>query len=176
MKTRQIGNEHEADDIVAAVTRSAVRALAKLEALRSTAALNALWSMKTEPLGCDPLDADAPLNLIEQLNQTFTYIATARAVKQLLVLHPDLAPFTANLGTASGSDIVSTSGDGLAAEVFSAVNTRNNEKLAKDINKVAATSAAHKYVFFMCPGYGAGRHQRLERDGVQVWSIAADAT
>jgi hypothetical protein len=174
MKTRQIGSEHEADAIVAAVTRSAIRALSKLETLRSTAALRTLWLLKTEPVGCDPLDADAPLNLIEQLNQTFTYIATARAVKQLLVLHPNLAPFTAHLGTASGSDIFSSAGDGLAAEVFSAVNTQSNEKLAKDINKVAATSAAHKYVFFMCPGYGTGRQQRLERNGVQVWSIAAE--
>lgn len=105
MKIRQIGDEHEADAIVAAVARSAVRALAKLEGLRSTTALRALWSMKAESFGCDSLDADAPLNLIEQLNQTFTYIATARAAKQLLLLHQDLAPFTVNLGTASGPDI-----------------------------------------------------------------------
>lgn len=174
MKTRQINSEHEADAIVEAAAHSAVQALKKIEALQSTQPLRALWSMKIAPVGCDPLDSDVPLNLIEQLNQTFTYIASARAVKQLLKLHPDLAPFTVHLGTVSGSDIISSIGNGLAAEVFSAVNTKNNKKLTKDIAKVAATAAAHKYVFFMCPGYGSGRQQQLERYGVQVWSVEAE--
>lgn len=82
--------------------------------------------MKFSPVGCDPLDADTPLNLIEQINQTFTYLASAKAVKLLLQLHPELAPFTVNLGTSPGSDIESRTGAALAAEVFAAVNTSNN--------------------------------------------------
>lgn len=58
--------------------------------------------------------------------------------------------------------------------MFSAVSTQNNKKLSKDISKVAATPALHKYVFFMCPGYASGRQQRFERDGVRVWSIEAE--
>lgn len=117
------------------------------------------------------LNSDAPLNLIEQLNQTFTYLATAKALRLLLQLDPTLAPFTVNLGTTAGSDIESARHGGLAAEVFAAVNTSNNRKLAKDLAKVARTNAHIKYVFFMCPGYEEGRQPKLEREGVQVWSV-----
>jgi hypothetical protein len=93
----------------------------------------------------------------------------------VLRLHPELAPFTLNLGTAPGSDIESLKGEGLAAEVFAAVNTSNNRKLARDLNKVACSNAELKYVFFMCPGYGAGRQVQLEgKSGVHVWSVGAD--
>lgn len=174
MKTRQIHSAKEADDIFEAVTQSAIRALKQIVKLPASAALRTLWSMKTEPVGCDPLDSDVPLNLIEQLNQTFTYVASARAAKVLLSRHPELIPFTLHLGTASGSDIESLAQGGLAAEVFAAVSTQNNQKLAKDIKKVGATAAQRKYVFFMCPGYEPGRHQRLEtRPDVEVWSVGA---
>jgi len=83
---------------------------------------------------------------MEQINQTFTYLASAKALKAVMMQHPTLGPFTLNLGTASGSDI--ESGDGvLAAEVFAAVNTSNNQKLARDIQKVQQTTATYKYVF-----------------------------
>jgi len=127
--------------------------------------------MKFSPIGCDPLNADAPLNLIEQLNQTFTYLASAKALRLLLRFHPELAPFTVNLGTSAGSDIESGLNEGLAAEVFAAVNTSNNRKLAKDLAKVSKTSARLKYVFFMCPGYEEGRQHKLEQQGVRVWSV-----
>ena len=172
MKVRAIRTIAEVDDLVTSVTRSAERALSQLA--RSAAenrGLQALWSMKFSPVGCDPLDADSPLNLIEQVNQTFTYLASAKAVKLLLELHPELAPFTVNLGTSPGSDIESESGT-LAAEVFAAVNTSNNKKLAKDRNKVSQTGAQLKYVFFMCPGYEAGRQRKLEREvGVEIWAV-----
>jgi hypothetical protein len=62
-------------------------------------------------------------------------LATAKAVKELIALHPTLVPFNVNLGTASGSDIASANGE-LAAEVFAAVNTTSNRKLANDLHKV----------------------------------------
>ena len=173
MKVRTIGTEEEVNDLVASVTRSAERALLKLT--KSSAVnqgLQALWSMKFSPVGCDPLDADTPLNLMEQINQTFTYLASAKAVNLLLQLHPELAPFTVNLGTSPGSDIESRTGAALAAEVFAAVNTSNNRKLVKDSAKVSQSNAKLKYVFFMCPGYQPGRQQELEREaGVEVWSV-----
>lgn len=173
MKIRTIRTEKDAKDLVAAVTRSAERAFSQIaENGAATQGLQALWSMRFDPIGCDPLDADTPLNLIEQLNQTFTYLASAKAVKLLLKRHPELVPFTLNLGTSPGSDIESSNGGGLAAEVFAAVNTSNNRKLAKDLEKVSRSSAKLKYVFFMCPGYEPGRQQRLEGEtGVQVWSV-----
>jgi hypothetical protein len=172
MKIRSIRTVEEVEALVADVTRSAERALAGLSArLEAKQGLQALWSMKVRPLGCDPLDAESPLNLIEQINQTFTYLASARAVEQLLRLHPELAPFTLNLGTSPGSDIQSECGT-LAAEVFAAVKPTNNRKLRDDRVKVSQTSALWKYVFFMCPGYGHGRQPKLEREaGVEVWSL-----
>jgi len=175
MKVRTIRTIEQVDELVTAVTRSAERALAGIA--RSAAeqhGLQALWSMKFSPVGCDPLDADSPLNLIEQVNQTFTYLASAKAVRLLLCLHPELAPFVVNLGTSPGSDIQSACGS-LAAEVFAAVNTSNNRKLAKDRVKVSQTNAERKYVFFMCPGYGPGRQEKLEREGgVEVWSVGGE--
>lgn len=134
-------------------------------------ALRSLWEMKFHPIGYDPLDADRPPNIIEQLNQTFTYIASARAARLLLELHPELGPFTLNLGTAKGSDIEASDPARLAGEVFAAVNTANNRKLKKDLDKVLKTGADLMYVFFMCPGISYGRQEKLESSGVQVWSL-----
>lgn len=175
MKVRTIRTVDEIEELVAEVTRSAERALADIA--KSSAekhGLQALWSMKFAPVGCDPLNAESPLNLIEQINQTFTYLASAKAVRRLFELHPSLAPFTVNLGTSPGSDIESACGS-LAAEVFAAVNTSNNRKLAKDREKVSQTNAQFKYVFFMCPGYAPGRHQDLEKEArVEVWSVGGE--
>lgn len=170
MKTRIIYSTTELDELMQCVTNSANKSIAQLAEL-GTNGLHAFWSMKFEPTGCDPLDSESPLNLIEQLNQSFTYIASAKATKILLVRHPELAPFTLNLGTAGGSDIESKVGVGLAAEVFAAVNTSNNRKLKKDIAKAAATKAHFKYAFFMCPGYEEGHQSDLSHSGVEVWSV-----
>jgi len=173
MKQRSIGTVEEANALEQAVVRSAEKALAQIFELNNPKhALQTLWEIKFRPVGCDPLDSESPLNVIEQLNQTFTYIASARAAKVLLDLHPSLAPFTLNLGTDGGSDIESNMHEKLACEVFAAVNTSNNKKLNKDLAKVGATGAGHKYVFFMCPGFQAGRQPKLERiPGIQVWSV-----
>ncbi len=88
----------------------------------------------------------------------------------LLEHHPSMAPFTLNLGTVAGPDIESNCGK-LAAEVFASVTPTNNQKLKKDIDKVAATAASIKYSFFMCPGFEPGRQASMERDGVRVWAL-----
>ncbi|HQR50154.1 MAG TPA: hypothetical protein PKW44_00780 [Methylophilaceae bacterium] len=172
MKIRTIRNQNEVDELVATIARSTEYARTQLARIAAeNDGLQALWSIKFSPMGCNPLDFGSPLNLIEQVNQTFTYLASAKAVQLLLELHPQHAPFTVNLGTSPGSDIESENGT-LAAEVFAAVNTSNNKKLAKDRAKVSKTNAQLKYVFFMCPDYEAGRQQNLEREaGVMVWSL-----
>lgn len=172
MKKRELYSAEEANQIIDLVTQSAARAMEKIAMLSKEQPLRSLWLMKIAQVGCNPLDSDAPLNLIEQLNQSFTYVATAKAVKILLSIHPELAPFTLNLGTMGGSDIESAKGGGLAAEVFAAVNTKSNRKLSKDIEKVQKVDAQHKYIFFMCPGYKTGRQPQLEtRQDVEVWSV-----
>lgn len=164
------------DEIVRSVTASAQRTLVQLQKIdRSKGDLAALWAMKTGAAGCQPLDFNKPLNLIEQLNQTFTYIATARAAKILLLRHSRSVPLTLNLGPVRGSDIESDYDGGLAAEVFAAVNPENNDKLKSDIRKVSNMQARFKYVFFMCPGYKESRLENLEAEsGVQVWSVGAE--
>ena len=174
MKKRKLQSTEEADQIIELVTRSAANTMEQITKLPAGQALRSLWSMKSEQVGCDPLNADMPLNLIEQLNQTFTYVASAKAAKILLSLHSELSPLTLNLGTTAGADIESDKGGGLAAEVFAAVNTTNNRKLSKDIEKVGLVDAQFKYVFFMCPGYEAGRQPQLEtRPDVEIWSVGA---
>ena len=63
--------------------------------------------------------------------------------------------------------------DGLVgAETFAAVDPHNNNKLAKDLAKMAARSEQHRYIFFMSPKYpGPKRWPELEIAGIQVWSV-----
>lgn len=126
--------------------------------------------MKFGSIGYDPLNSKRELNIIEQINQSFTYLASFYALEVLFTEYSDLAPFRLNLGTASGSDIESECGS-LAAEVFAAVYPSSNQKLKKDINKVLKTDAKLKFVFFMCPNFELGRQPKIERDNVIVWAL-----
>ncbi|MEZ8946984.1 MULTISPECIES: hypothetical protein [Vibrio] len=142
-----------------------------VEQIRSERDAYGLFSkMKFGGVGFDPLDSERELNVIEQINQSFTYLASFNAIEVLFEYHAELAPYTLNLGTAPGSDIESNCGT-LAAEVFASVTPTNNQKLKKDIDKVAATDAQLKYAFFMCPNFEYGRHAKFERDGVMVWAL-----
>ena len=111
-------------------------------------ALHVLEAVKFDKVGRDPLDPTRPLNLIEQVNQTFTALVSVRAVQHLFDHHPEAAPFLANLGTAAGFDIESCDGS-VVAEVFSATHPASNQKLKKDIAKVGRSPAKHRYVFFL---------------------------
>lgn len=96
------------------------------------------------------LISTARSTLIEQLNQSFTYLASIEAAKWLLERHPDHAPYNLNLGTTPGSDIESEDGE-VAAETFAATHPDSNDKLRKELEKVRATSARHQYVFYLSP-------------------------
>ena len=133
-----------------------------------------LYQIKFNPVGCDPLAADEPLNLIEQVNQIFTYYASFKAAALLFKWHDGLRELTLNLGTQPGSDIESGDCDGIAAEVFAATHPGSNQKLNKDEKKVIQTDAKHKYVFFMCPEYGEKRMR--ESQGVVVYSLGGKMT
>lgn len=126
--------------------------------------------MKFGGIGFDPLNSNRVLNIIEQINQSFTYLVSFYALELLFTEYPDLAPFRLNLGTAPGSDIESECGE-LAAEVFAAVAPTSNQKLKKDIDKVLKTNARLKFVFFMCPNFELGRQPQLEKDDVVVWAL-----
>jgi len=112
-------------------------------------------ALRFTAFGRHPIE-DRALNLTEQINQTFTYLASFAAAEEISRRHPSALPIRLNLGTASGSDLESPSA-GVAAEVFAAVNRHNNRKLEKDIERVAGTTARHKYVFYYCPGDDCAR-------------------
>ena len=172
MKTRTISSVEEVDSLLDNIQTAAITALGHIEGAATEGPISALWKMKFEPLGCDPIDGTSRLNLIEQLNQSFTYAATALAIRRLFSLHPGRGSFRINLGTAAGYDIESEDPTFLAAEVFAAVTPSNNQKLKKDLLKLAESSALHRYVFFMAPGFEAGRQERLEtQPGIQVWTL-----
>ena len=126
--------------------------------------------MKFGGIGFDPLDSKRELNIVEQVNQSFTYLSSFYALEMPFTEYPKLAPFRLNLGTASGSDIESECGE-LAAEVFAAMAPTNNQQLRKDINKVLETNAKLKFVFFICPNFELGRRPQFERDDVIIWAL-----
>ena len=93
--------------------------------------MEALRAMKFERIGFNPLDG-TPLNLIEQLNQTFHDLASFAAASYLLEHFPQCEGLRLAPQFAAGSDIRSIVPCLLAAEVFAAVSPTNNRKLRKD--------------------------------------------
>src|SRR5215216_3515488 len=85
-------------------TASAVASITDLVATNTPIA--ALAAMKFGKLGFHPIEPRR-LNLIEQVNQTFTYLVSLAAAEQILLRHPGSAPLHLNLGTSAGSDLES---------------------------------------------------------------------
>jgi len=122
-------------------------------------------------VGHDPLTGE-PLNIIEQLNQTFTILVTLRAVERLIEMHPEANGFRLALATSSGRDIESCERNLVAAEVFSATHPARNQKLRKDIARLASDPARYRYVFFAAPNYANGRQVQLETvPGIEVHCV-----
>jgi hypothetical protein len=138
----------------AEATSSAVRDL-----LGRLNAVDAMAAMKFEAIGHNPLSDDR-WNIVEQLNQMFTYLATCEALRYLFRVHPEAAPYVINLGTSAGSDIIAHDGS-VAAEVFAATHPASNDKLRKDAAKVFLIPAKHRYVFYSCPRENEGPRQSL---------------
>jgi hypothetical protein len=132
-----------------------------------------LTKLRFETVGQDPFTGK-PLNVVEQLNQSFTILASLRSVERLLELHPDAGGFRLALGTSSGRDIESVEPGLVAAEVFAATHPHSNQKLRKEIARMALDSATHRYVFFACPKWSPGRQKQLELPNVSVQVYATD--
>lgn len=135
--------------------------------------LNLLRHMKFEQVGFHPVEDRAP-NIIEQINQTWTFVVALLATRQLLQLHPEAEGFKVAPGAhmALELDIMSEVGGLVGAETFAAVDPANNRKLFSDREKLKDRAEIHRYVFFASPLYpGTNRLPRLERHGVQVWSV-----
>jgi hypothetical protein len=135
--------------------------------------LELLRLIKFEPVGFHPI-GHGSLNLIEQVNQTWTFLVAIAAARQLLLLHPDAGGFRLAPGAEASQllDIMSEKEGLVGAETFAAVSPRNNDKLKKDLDKLARRSETHRYVFFLSPLHpGNERLSKFERDGIQVWSV-----
>jgi hypothetical protein len=174
MKRLELHSKDQVRDYIAKLRDSAHLSQMRIQDISETRNdLDFLERIKFEPIGLDPLDTQRPLNLIEQINQTFTYLASFKAAEILFQQHRKLPSLVLNLGTTSGSDIESEFNGGIAAEVFAATKPSSNQKLKKDIAKVHATGAAFQYVFFMCPSIKSGPYPVKDEHVVQVWSLGA---
>lgn len=131
--------------------------------------LGLLHAVKFEPVGHDPLTG-SDLNFMEQVNQTFTFLVTYKAVLYLLDRHPQVAEWKLNLGTSTGTDIVSADGT-VAAEVFAAVRPANNNKLLNDVRRIDDADAVDKYVFFHSPGYLGEQPTKKGHEGVIIIAV-----
>jgi hypothetical protein len=167
-----VGSPDDADRLIATIRNSAQRAHHWIAA-QAGDPLDMLKRMKFEAVGFHPVEGRA-LNVVEQINQTWTYFVAPSAAKQLLELPPDVGGFHLAPGAHASLelDIMSATPGAVGAETFAAVDPRNYRKLFLDLQKMAARSERHRYVFFMSPLYpSAGRQAKLERDGVEVWSL-----
>lgn len=160
----------DAEAMHARILDSAARTAAWLRTFTGEP-IELLKALRFEMVGYDPLTGD-PLNVVEQLNQTFTILVTLRAIERLIELHPEAGGFRLALGTSSGRDIESVLPGQVAAEVFSATRPTSNKKLKKDIARLSGDPAQYRYVFFAAPGFAAGRQKALETMlGIQVHAV-----
>jgi len=137
--------------------------------------LQVLKFVRFKDIGQHPSN-DAKLNIIEQANLTFAYLAKFEAARWLFARHSELLGkgIELNLASQSGFDIESVEPDFLAAEVFSSSHPKMNNKLGQDLRHLAqsASGVRHRYVFFSCPEFAYGRRQELEDSaGIEVWSL-----
>jgi hypothetical protein len=131
-----------------------------------------LKALRFDLVGCDPLTGE-PLNVVEQLNQTFTILVTLRAVERLIELHPDAGGFRLALGARSDRDVESVTPHLVAAEIFAATRPESNQKLKKDIARLSTDPARFRYVFLAAPNDAPGRQTLLEVPGIEVHVVEA---
>lgn len=142
----EIDGQSQIRELRETIQTAAAQAVATIVgAIDGKSPLTALASLKFDEVGFHPTE-ERRLNLIEQVNQTFTYLASLAAVERVLGLHPESAPIHLNLGTSGGFDVASPS-ESIVAEVFAAVRRNNNQNLVTDVARVAGATERHKYVF-----------------------------
>jgi hypothetical protein len=127
--------------------------------------------LKFNKIGRDPLKG-TELNFIEQLNQTFTALASIKAANHIFQTHADSHTIRMNLGTNSGSDLEVLDARqqkiGIA-EVFATVDPTNNDKLRNDVKKVRESSKLMNYpirsVYFLSPHFPLSRSYKDSYNG-----------
>lgn len=116
------------------------------ELSESSKGLEFLRKIKFEKSSFDTLFND-PVNYIEQINQTCTYLVCLAAVRIMLIEFPQHS-FIVNFGVAPGHDVVSEDGT-IICECFAVTAPDRNEKLKKDVKKMYNNiTSKYKYVIF----------------------------
>ena len=139
--------------------------------------LTFLRRIKFEKKGLHPITGHR-LNLIEQINQTWTYAVALKATEQLFGMHPDADGFTLAPGAIASQelDIMSRNPGLVAAETFAATTPDSNRKLLRDLTKLSALGDrfTHRYVFFAAPThpeYSEIDKYRRKFPGIRVYSV-----
>lgn len=156
---------------LATIEGSTTRAIQALAAVASPK--DALRQMKFGRLGRHPIE-DRALNVIEQVNQTFTYMVALNAARWLLDRHPEAGGFVLAPGAHASQrlDVMSVVPDLVGAETFAASHPDSNRKLRRDLERLSADRSQHRYAFFYSPGFTPGRQTKLERSpGVEVHCV-----
>lgn len=88
--------------------------------------LDLLRRMKFETAGFHPIQGHA-LNVVEQINQTWTYVVALAAARHLLEMHPEAGGYVLAPGAhaAIELDIMSEAPGLVGAETFAAVDRKN---------------------------------------------------
>ena len=144
-----------------------------IQALAGLTPSDTLRQMKFGTLGRHPIE-DRALNVIEQVNQTFTYVVALNAARWLLGRHPEAGGFRLAPGAHASQrlDVMSVAPDLVGAETFAATHPDSNRKLRKDLDRLSADAAQFRYAFFYSPGFAPGRHAKYERfPGIEVHCI-----
>jgi len=134
-----------------------------------------IFNAKFNTFGFHPISSK-PLNLIEQLNQSFTFIAAFEAAKKLFEWHElpnGLLVFPGAHAPKGSLDLEANELPGyLGAETFASVRPNNNGKLKADLVKLSKRPERYRYSFFISPLFPESKRQKeLEIEGVQVWSL-----
>ena len=168
----KIERDADIDQKIATVWKHAAAALISIRQLPDDP-VAALRRIKFDKIGMHPIE-DRPLNLIEQVNQTFTFLVALQASKLLLQWHPEITQLTLMPGAHApkGSlDIESHPAGLIGAETFAAP-PKSNQKLKKDLEKLSLREEENRYIFFTSPEYSETvRQPQLENFGVIVWSV-----
>jgi hypothetical protein len=168
-----VHSAQEVDDHLRTICLNAERTYQWIQQ-HSDSPMQFLQALKFDPVGFHPFAGHA-LNVIEQVNQTATYIVALKAARLLFEFHPEEPGYIIAPGAYMSHplDIMSISEGQIGAETFAAVDPRNNNKLKKDLAKLLGREECHRYVFFSSPRYPVTeRRVELEVNGIQVWSIA----
>lgn len=131
-----------------------------------------LWCAKFDRTRTSACEKDRKLTVLEQANQTMTWLAGLCAVRVLLKLHPEAKRFEVCYPTEKGFDIVGK-GVRVRAEVFATKDTSVRPRLRKVCARLCEKSPrTRNYIFFCSPRYAKTHRQKgLERDRTKVWSV-----